>query len=332
MGNHTIEAIYTFLEVLIAVACCLGNLLVIWAVWTRAAMRRQPTFCFIISLAVADFLVGAVAVPLAVLVDGRVRTSFYGCLFLSCVVIVLTQASVHSLLAIALDRFLRAHIPLRYKTMVTEKLSWTIVGVCWVSAGILGSVPMFGWNRHDILEQMEASNSTFITCTFLAVIPMPYMVNFNFFTCLLPPMLLMMVLYLCIFIRIHHQLRSRGVSGGHSCSYYQKERALAQSLLLVVMLFAVCWLPLHFMNVSSFYGAAVPHQAFYIGILLSHANSAVNPVVYAWKIRKIKSAFKPIWRRFVVCKEVQQTPRSSQTTENINSISTTTRNQQNSKV
>ncbi|XP_041944764.1 adenosine receptor A1-like [Alosa sapidissima] len=96
MGNHTTEAIYTFLELLIAVACCLGNLLVIWAVWACGAMRRQPTFCFIISLAVADFLVGAVAVPLAVLVDGRVRTSFYGCLFLSCVVIVLTQASVHS--------------------------------------------------------------------------------------------------------------------------------------------------------------------------------------------------------------------------------------------
>lgn len=110
---QTGELVYTVLEVLIAVACCLGNLLVIWAVWTCGAMRRQPTFCFIVSLAVADFLVGAVAVPVAVLVDGQVITSFNGCLFLSCMLIVLTQASVHSLLAIALDRFLRVYIPLR---------------------------------------------------------------------------------------------------------------------------------------------------------------------------------------------------------------------------
>ena len=105
--------LYTSLEVLIAVACCLGNLLVIWAVWTCGAMRRQPTFCFIVSLAVADFLVGAVAVPVAVLVDSLVRIPFYGCVALCSVVIILTQASVHSLLAIALDRFLRVYIPLR---------------------------------------------------------------------------------------------------------------------------------------------------------------------------------------------------------------------------
>ena len=61
----------------------------------------------------ADFLVGALAVPLAVLVDGRVEMSFHGCLFISCVVIVLTQASVYSLLAIAVDRHLRVYIPLK---------------------------------------------------------------------------------------------------------------------------------------------------------------------------------------------------------------------------
>ncbi|KAL2091063.1 hypothetical protein ACEWY4_013326 [Coilia grayii] len=235
VADFLLGAVATLLEVLIAVACCLGDLLVIWAVWTCGAMRRQPTFCFIASLAIADFLVGVVAVPLAVLVDGRVRTSFYGCLFVSCLVIVLTQASVHSLLAIAVDRLLRVFIQLR-------------------TAHANG-------------------------------------VALSSFICLLPPLVLMMVLYLCIFTRIHKQLRGSGASGSGSHTYYQKERKLAQSLLLVLVLFAVCWLPLHFMNAISFYGATVPHQAFYVGILLSHANSALNPAVYAMKIRKIKSSF-----------------------------------------
>ena len=195
----------------------------------------------------------------------------------------------------------------RYKSTVTQIRSWSVVGACWVSASILGFVPMFGWYRQDTLAQMEDSNSTTITCTFLAVIPMSYMVNFNFLTCLLPPMLLMLVLYLCIFMRIHQQLRGGGVSGSGSHSYYHKERKLTRSLVFILVLFAVCWLPLHFMNAASFYGVIVPRQAFYVGILLSHANSAINPVVYALKIRKLKSAFKAIWMRYFLCKEGQET-------------------------
>lgn len=106
------DVIYTLLEVLIAISCCLGNMSVIWAVWSSKSLQ-QPTFCFIISLALADLMVGCVAIPLAVLVDGWVRTSFQACLFISCTVILLTLASVLSLAAIAVDRYLRVFVPLR---------------------------------------------------------------------------------------------------------------------------------------------------------------------------------------------------------------------------
>lgn len=106
---------YTVLEVLIAVACCLGNVLVVCAVCVGIRdSLREPTFCFLVSLAVADLLVGVAAVPLAVLLDGWVSLTPDLCLLLSCVVLVLTQASVLSLLAIAVDRYLRLHTPLRW--------------------------------------------------------------------------------------------------------------------------------------------------------------------------------------------------------------------------
>ena len=106
------EVIYTLVEVLVAVCCCIGNMLVILALWTSKIIQ-QPTYCFIVSLAVTDFMVGCLAIPLAVIVDGRVKTSFHGCLFISCVVILFTLVSVFSLMAIAVDRFLRVYIPLR---------------------------------------------------------------------------------------------------------------------------------------------------------------------------------------------------------------------------
>ncbi|XP_022534794.2 adenosine receptor A1-like isoform X1 [Astyanax mexicanus] len=314
------EAIYTALEISIAVACCLGNVLVIWAVQTSGGIKK-PTFCFIMSLAVADFMVGAVAIPLAVLVDGRFETSFHGCLFISCVVIVLTQASVYSLLAIAVDRYLRVYIPLRYKGKVKLMHSGAIVAVCWVTAAVLGLVPMFGWNNQSSLP---LSNSTTIVCQFLTVIPMSFLVNFSFLSCLLPPLIIMIVLYCCIFCVISQHLRRDIAKATKSSAYYVKERKLASSLALVLALFAACWLPIHIMNAVEFYtqGSYVPHMAFYVGILLSHANSAVNPVVYAFKIPKIKQAYQRAYRKVLPCKTEEQKDQSSQMTETNKATST----------
>nr|XP_046169143.1 adenosine receptor A3-like [Oncorhynchus gorbuscha] len=310
------DVVYIVLEVLIAVACCLGNVLVIWAVWSSSNLR-QPTFCFLVSLAAADFLVGSVAVPLAVLVDGRVCTSFNVCLFISCVVIMLTMSSVMSLLAISVDRFLRVFIPLRYKRTVTKRRSWVVVAICWFVAFMLSFPPMLGWYNHDTLS--HSGNSTTIICRFLAVIPMSYLVYFFFFLCTLTPLLVMAVLYCYIFCIIQKNLREKTGSGAQSHTYFTKERCLARSLTLVLLLFTFCWFPLDIMNCVAYFGnpSDIPQQAFYVGILLSHGNSAVNPIVYAFKIRKIQEAYLRIWRNVFVCRGDSQGSQSNQTSENI---------------
>ncbi|XP_051986869.1 adenosine receptor A1-like [Xyrauchen texanus] len=284
------KVIYTFLEVSIAIGCCFGNLLVFWAVWSRRALQ-QTTFCFVVSLAVADFLVGAVAVPLALVVDIGVETSFHSCLFISCVIIVLTQASVHSLLAIAVDRSLRVYNPLRFRGEGKKQHLWAAITVCWISASILGLIPLFGWHKVDLTTN---TNST-IKCQFVTVISMSYMVNFNFVACILTPIVIMFALYIFIFYTISKQLRNGVGKAAESRSFYRKERKLACSLALILVLFAVCWLPLHIMNTAySITNQPLPHVVIHIGVLLSHANSAVNPIVYAFKIPKIKAAYKAI--------------------------------------
>ncbi|XP_076123048.1 adenosine receptor A1-like [Alosa pseudoharengus] len=304
MAHHIAEVLFTVLEVLIAVACCLGNLPVIWAVWKCGAMRRQATFCFIISLAIADVLVGAVAVPLRVVADSRVQMSFYSCLTLTCMILIVTRVSVFFQLALTVDRFLRVIIPLRYKTTVTIQRSWWVVAACWLTAATVGFTPLMGWNNHNGTSQ----NMTH--CQFLNVMSMSYLVTY-FYICFLIPMLVMTTLYGCIFTIIHRQLRK--TSTGVSSSYYYKERNLTRSLVLVLVLFAVCWLPIHLMDMADFHGLAVPIEAVYVGILLSQASSAINPIIYAFKIQHIRAPLKTIWRKVFLCKEEVEAPRSSQT-------------------
>ncbi|CAG5978888.1 unnamed protein product [Menidia menidia] len=310
------ELLYTVVEVLIAVSCCLGNVLVILALWTSKCIQ-QPTFCLIVSLAVADLLVGCVAVPLAVAVDGRLNTSFHLCLFISCVVILLTLASVLSLLAIAVDRYLRVYIPIRYKRTVTQRHSRLVAAACWLAAVPLSFVPMLGWYNHENLPQ--PNNST-ICCQFVFVIPMSYLVYFSFYLCTLTPLLVMAVLYGCVLHKIRRSLRKKPGNGAQkqSRNYLRKEKQLAASLFLVLALFALSWLPLHIMNCVVFYEQkVVPAEAFYVGILLSHANSAVNPVFYAFKIKKIKNAYLKLWKKYTSCSAENPGSHTSQTSDNI---------------
>ncbi|KAF3690132.1 Adenosine receptor A3 [Channa argus] len=310
------ELSYTSVEVLIAVGCCLGNVLVILAVWISKSIH-QPTFCLIVSLAVADFMVGCVAIPLAVVVDGRVRTSFHSCVFISCVVILLTLVSVLCLVAIAVDRFLRVYIPLRYKRTVTLKHSCLAVAACWIVAVPLSFAPMLGWYNHETLS--NSVNST-IVCKFTSVIPMSYLVYFSFFLCTLTPLLVMIVLYGFIFRIIRAKLREKPGNGAQIQSYHylKKEKQLTGSLALVLALFALSWIPLHIMDCTAYFVGldAVPQTAFHVGIVLIHANSAVNPIVYAFKIQKIKSGYLKIWRQYIRCGEENQGSQTSQTTDN----------------
>lgn len=87
--------------------------------------------------------------------------------------------------------------------------------------------------------------------------------------------------------------------------YFGKELKLAKSLALVLFLFAVGWLPLHILNCITLFCPACenPNVLVYIAILLTHGNSAVNPIVYAFRIKKFRTAFRKIWKQYMLCQD-----------------------------
>ncbi|NWW73311.1 AA3R protein, partial [Climacteris rufus] len=295
-----LDGVYIGGECLVAVLATLGNVLVVWVVRLKRALRNT-TLYFIGSLALADVAVGLLVVPSAIVVSLGVTVSPSSCLLLCCLMLVFTNASILSLLATAIDRYLRVKLPTRYKSITTERRVWWALGLCWSLSLLGGLVPMFGWNK------AEPSSSNLLRCRFMAVMSMDYMVYFCFFTWTLVPLLLMCALYAEIFHIIRTKLGPGTASPRGAGAFYGQEFRTAKSLALVLFLFAISWLPLCIINcVSYFYPESeIPPYLMYLGILLSHANSAMNPIVYACKIKKFKSTYLFILRTYILCKKTR---------------------------
>nr|XP_020664717.1 adenosine receptor A2b isoform X1 [Pogona vitticeps] len=306
-GLQGMGSVYIALELVIAVLAIGGNVLVCWAVAINTTLKNATNY-FLVSLAVADIAVGLLAIPFAIVISIGLDTDFHWCLFLACFVLVLTQGSIFSLLAVAVDRYMAIKIPLRYKSLVTGKRARGLIAVLWLLSFGIGLTPLMGWNRRASATA-NCTNQTgrpcLVKCLFENVVTMSYMVYFNFFGCVLLPLALMLGIYVKIFTVACRQLRQMELAG-YSRATLQREVNAAKSLAIIVGLFALCWLPLHVVNCLSLFRTDFardkPVWVMDVTIILSHCNSVVNPIIYAYRIRDFRCTFYKIFWRYILCK------------------------------
>ncbi|OCT94676.1 adenosine receptor A3 isoform X2 [Xenopus laevis] len=324
MANETSDAaiysaVYIGVETVIGISAVLGNILVIWAVRLNTSLQNT-TFYFIVSLALADLAVGFLVMPLAIVLSLGMHFHFHSCLFICCLIIILTNASILSLLAIAVDRYLRIKIPTRYRIVITSRRICLSICTVWIISFLVGMVPMFGWNNRSSLSE---EHQHYLNCTFENVMSMEYMVYFNIFGWVILPLITMLILYIEIFYLIKKQLNQNNSKNVRRGVFYGKEYKTAKSLALVLLLFALSWLPLSILNCVQFYNPNVKNLSLYqptifLFILLSHANSAMNPIIYAFKIKKFKEAYIHILKTILMQKsQVPDTGNAEHTMEEI---------------
>uniref|UniRef100_A0A3P9LY07 G-protein coupled receptors family 1 profile domain-containing protein n=1 Tax=Oryzias latipes TaxID=8090 RepID=A0A3P9LY07_ORYLA len=130
--------LYFFLALLSVITVC-GNLLVIISI-AYFKQLHTPTHSLILSLAVADLLVGIVVFPLSM------AFSLSSCLFyegLLCKVrasfdVMLSTCSIMNLCCISVDRYFAVCQPLMYKTKINQRVVVVMIVVSWGISVLVG--------------------------------------------------------------------------------------------------------------------------------------------------------------------------------------------------
>uniref|UniRef100_A0A3Q3BPM1 G-protein coupled receptors family 1 profile domain-containing protein n=1 Tax=Kryptolebias marmoratus TaxID=37003 RepID=A0A3Q3BPM1_KRYMA len=239
---------------------------------------QKPTNILLLSLAVSDFLVGFLMIPVEIirntvcwLFGDILCTAYY---YVACVVL---SASNGNIVLISVDRYVAICDPLHYTTRMTVSRVKYCVWVSW-----LLSVFYFILYFKDELIQPGRSNSCIGECelsiSYIAG-TVDLFVNFLF------PVTIIIVLYMRVFVVAVSQARAMrshvtAVTLQLSVNVKKKsELKAARTLGILVIAYLICWCPYYCYSVVEVNLTSTPY-AYFLFFLL-YFNSCLNPVIYA---------------------------------------------------
>lgn len=154
--NDVINYCVTFVAFITIVCTVAGNLLVVAAVLTEPRLRKIGN-SFIVSLAVADLLVGVVVTPISVWyqLQGHWTIGKTMCDFFISMDVICCTASILNLCVISVDRYYAITQPLKYVYKRTPGRATIMITFVWTFSFIIAMPPLLGWReaRPDVITQ-----------------------------------------------------------------------------------------------------------------------------------------------------------------------------------
>ncbi|CAI2356938.1 unnamed protein product [Caenorhabditis sp. 36 PRJEB53466] len=127
------EWAYLILSI-VPLVCILGNLMVVAAVWTTRSLQT-PTNHLLVSLAMADLIVGAFVMPFSIYLSvNRLHwhLPLFVCYFYCVLDVAASTSSIIHLVLISIDRLVAATKPAEYKTMKHKKRVYLAIAITWI--------------------------------------------------------------------------------------------------------------------------------------------------------------------------------------------------------
>ena len=249
-----------------------GNGVVLGAIWKTPSLHPPSNF-LLLGLALSDFGVGLIVQPLYVtLLIFEIATKKY----LSAVWTTyrITQAvfvsiTVLTIIAVSVDRFLALHLHLRYMSVVTVKRTLIVLFLIWIASVPYGLTVLI---PHLHLSLCIAVVSSSLVVTFLV-----YLMIFR------------------IARRHQNQTQDQAQTHGEETQNRKRQRKSAISMFMMFLLLCVCYAPYLSIriavNLTQWPFSVVRLAISWSGVLV-YINSSLNPLVYCWRMRDLRSAMK----------------------------------------
>ncbi|CAO1440286.1 unnamed protein product, partial [Diamesa serratosioi] len=289
----------------VSILAVLGNALLIFIVRTTRLMHTVTGF-FIANLALADVTIGLFAIPFqfqAAVLQRWVLPDFM-CPICPFIQIVSVNVSVFTLTAIAIDRYKAVLHPLQLRS--TKNYTKISIIIIW-GLSILLALPISYGLRVVYVNRIVLSthNSTKMRTN----IPKAFCqnVNMSYITMLYYRYILVLVQYIipfCIISYIYFQMALKlwgsktpgNASDARDVTLLKNKLKVIKMLVIVVILFGICWLPLQTYNILQ---ATFPqiNEFKYINIIwfccdwLAMSNSCYNPFIYGIYNEKFQREF-----------------------------------------
>lgn len=271
--------IFTFmtLYIVLAVLVIIGNTLVIIA-FTKLRFRRVINI-FFVSLAVSDLLVGAMSIPLWIY--NLSCPHFASCLKQSELVIKFYQsfdifsalASISNLVAISVERYFAICWPVQHKISSFARYYLIIFSI---------------WSYSLIVTIIYSVESSSMWKKYRGILV--------FVAGFVIPVIIIILMYSSIYRSVKTMNAHWNQTNARSAlrNSVRRERRTATTVWIVTMLFMVAWLPFFVVSLLwSLRRASLPNEQDFFRLMdfikwMHYSNSAVNPVVYAYRSEEMR--------------------------------------------
>lgn len=264
---------------LLSVALALGlpgNLFVVWSILVKMR-KRSVTALLVMNLAVADLMVLLTA-PffLDFLRAGTWNFEYFGCILCHYVCAVSMYASILLITTMSVDRSLAVARPFLSQKLRTKAMAWRVLAGIWV-VSLLLATPVIRYRTVTVM----ANRSMACKEHYEANGHKAFHLLFEAFTGFLLPFAVIVASY----SDIGRRLQAR---------QFRRSRRTGRLVVLIILAFAVFWLPYHLVNLAEA-GRAIAgwplrskepvdvglNLARKVLIALAYLSSSINPVLYA---------------------------------------------------
>ncbi|XP_067117399.1 neuromedin-K receptor [Osmerus mordax] len=301
-GNYTNQfaqpawqvAIWSVAYSIVLIVSVFGNVIVIWIILAHKRMRTVTNY-FLLNLALADVSM-ATFNTLVNFVYAAHGDWYFGrayCKFHNFFPVTAMFASIHTMTAISVDRYMAIINPLKPRLSATVTVA---VMVCiWALAGALAS-PLCVYSttvtqpHRTVCYTAWPRGAEHALLYHVLVLVLVYVL----------PLLVMGVTYSLVGRRLWGGAIPGDSAGLHSDQLHAK-RKVVKMMIIVVLTFSVCWLPYHlyFLVVGLRRDLTRKRavQQVYLSVVWTAMSSAMyNPVIYCCLNHRFRAGFKCVLR------------------------------------